>query len=760
MKIKPFTFLLTILILSFTCLTSNSFGFSESDLQKLTSGGKCIKCDLSSANLTGANLTGANLIDADLTGANLSRANLTDANLTGAFLTETTNLIGANLSRTNLTGADLSQTDLTGLDLSGANLTGADLSWTSLTGIDLSGANLEGAYWGTEIRIENIRKYVLDLSRANLTETDLTGIDLKGAILIDADLTQADLSKVNLTDANLTGANLTDANLTGAYLEDAKLTGADLTGANLTGADLTETTILTDANLTGTIGILSKEERLAAEAKLLAEIKQMPLVFLKDAKDAYEKKDYKTAYKLFSPLAELGHDEAQLALGMIFENGQGVGAFDREASKWYRLAAEQGNAKAQFLLGLMYTSGQGDPLEGGGGIPEDYKEAVEWYRLAAEQGHVSAQSNLGFLYKYRDEVPKDLKEAVKWFRLAAEQGDVHAQLELGEMYQAGQGVPQDYKEAIKWYQLAAEQAVQGDLRAQRNLELLSKLIIEEKRLKDYYQYGLDAVQRGDFETAHKFWLPLAEQGIVEAQRSLGRLYAIGKGVPQDFKEAVKWMKLAAEQGDAVAQLTLGALYEAGKGVPQDFKEAVKWVKLAAEQGIADAMVALKELETRMAEEKLLAEARQKDFLNIISSHAEKYKNAKNEIKKSLYRKKRIKAFRSFFTDGLDFQYWVGKISSMDTDKDGDATIQIDIGGVSLNNNTRKIKLSDNLFDTIAEMEIGDKVVLSGTFNKHPESLTTGWYLHTANKLERGAIASPIFMVGYSDIKKATHGENK
>ena len=30
---KPLTFLLT-LILSFTCLTSNSFGFSESDLQK------------------------------------------------------------------------------------------------------------------------------------------------------------------------------------------------------------------------------------------------------------------------------------------------------------------------------------------------------------------------------------------------------------------------------------------------------------------------------------------------------------------------------------------------------------------------------------------------------------------------------------------------------------------------------------------------------------------------------------------------------
>jgi uncharacterized protein YjbI with pentapeptide repeats len=156
-----------------------------------------------------------------------------------------------------------------------------------------------------------------------------------------------------------------------------------------------------------------------------------------------------------------------------------------------------------------------------------------------------------------------------------------------------------------------------------------------------------------------------------------------------------------------------------------------------------------------AEEKRLAEEqRQKEFLNIVSSHAEKYKNAKNEIKKSLYRKKRMKAFESFLTENdSGFSNWVGKVVSMDTDKDGDATIQIDIGGVSLNNNTRKIKLSDTLFDTIAEMETGDKVFLSGRFNKHPEALTTGWYLHTANKTEKGAMTSPVFMVRYSWIKK-------
>jgi uncharacterized protein YjbI with pentapeptide repeats len=56
---------------------------------------------------------------------------------------------------------------------------------------------------------------------------------------------------------------LSGADLTLAGLKDTNLTGADQKDANFTGA-----------NLTGTIGILSKEERLAAEAKLLAEIKK------------------------------------------------------------------------------------------------------------------------------------------------------------------------------------------------------------------------------------------------------------------------------------------------------------------------------------------------------------------------------------------------------------------------------------------------------------------------------------------------------
>ena len=82
-KTEPLIFLLTV-ILPFTCLTDNSFGYSESDLQKLLSTKECVGCDLS-----GADLSGLDLREADLTKATLTEANLKGANLKGANLKKT-----------------------------------------------------------------------------------------------------------------------------------------------------------------------------------------------------------------------------------------------------------------------------------------------------------------------------------------------------------------------------------------------------------------------------------------------------------------------------------------------------------------------------------------------------------------------------------------------------------------------------------------------------------------------------------------------
>lgn len=76
----------------------------------------------------------------------------------------------------------------------------------------------------------------------------------------------------------------------------------------------------------------------------------------------------------------------------------------------------------------------------------------------------------------------------------------------------------------------------------------------------------------------------AQAGDPEAQFSLGLMYQLGLGVPQDDKEAVKWHTRAAEQGDANAQYNLGVMYVRGDGVPEDYIVAYKWLNLAAAQG--------------------------------------------------------------------------------------------------------------------------------------------------------------------------------
>ena len=88
---------------------------------------------------------------------------------------------------------------------------------------------------------------------------------------------------------------------------------------------------------------------------------------------------------------------------------------------------------------------------------------------------------------------------------------------------------------------------------------------------------------------------LAAHGDAVGQYSLGLLYDLGDGIPQNYKKALKWCRLAAEQGDADGQNNLGLMYYEGKGVPQDNEEAVKWWRLAAKQRLEVAQYSLEYL---------------------------------------------------------------------------------------------------------------------------------------------------------------------
>jgi hypothetical protein len=92
-----------------------------------------------------------------------------------------------------------------------------------------------------------------------------------------------------------------------------------------------------------------------------------------------------------------------------------------------------------------------------------------------------------------------------------------------------------------------------------------------------------AYARGDYETAFKLWLPLAEQGSPQAQLAIGHMYERGEWVAQDKQAAMEWYSKAADQSShdaAMAPISAGvaapvsSTYTPLPGQPPDTSSAV------------------------------------------------------------------------------------------------------------------------------------------------------------------------------------------
>ncbi len=97
--------------------------------------------------------------------------------------------------------------------------------------------------------------------------------------------------------------------------------------------------------------------------------------------------------------------------------------------------------------------------------------------------------------------------------------------------------------------------------------------------------GLKAYEAGDYATALKEFIPLAEAGQPSAQAALGQMYLDGHGVPQDPAQAALWLEKAAAGRNARARAQIGALYATGTGVPLDEMKASYWLLKAANQNV-------------------------------------------------------------------------------------------------------------------------------------------------------------------------------
>ncbi len=125
----------------------------------------------------------------------------------------------------------------------------------------------------------------------------------------------------------------------------------------------------------------------------------------------------------------------------------------------------------------------------------------------------------------------------------------------------------------------------------RTLSLILVIVLQYKLAlaqEDRFDAGVAANERGHFATALRAWLPMAEEGVAEAQNNVGHMYEKGLGVAQNYALAMQWYRRAADQDLAEAQLNIGLLYYYGYGVATNYREAVRWFQDAAESELPEA----------------------------------------------------------------------------------------------------------------------------------------------------------------------------
>jgi TPR repeat protein len=146
---------------------------------------------------------------------------------------------------------------------------------------------------------------------------------------------------------------------------------------------------------------------------------------------------------------EIGRPGEMYALGVMHDEGVGVGVDERRAYEWYIRAAKRGHAESMNRLGILCLRGRGVPLNA--------TASLAWFRLAAAKGSLTAMNNIALLYFYGFGVRQSYSQAAKLLRMSADKGDPDALNKLAGMYDDGLGVARDARRAKALYLKSAAQ---------------------------------------------------------------------------------------------------------------------------------------------------------------------------------------------------------------------------------------------------------------------------------------------------------------
>lgn len=362
----------------------------------------------------------------------------------------------------------------------------------------------------------------------------------------------------------------------------------------------------------------------------------------KEAKNALEKAQFKTAYAYFSYLTQRNHAESFNELGDMYFYGRGMAINQAKALELYKKAAALDSVYGFFNVGFLYWNG---PEE-----IQDSEQALQYLKKAAQMGYTYALSFIGDIYRTGPEELIDYAEAKRYYqkgvdvneinaikgmallyllgqgvtqnnamgafylKKAADKGNAWAMYHLGRLYYYGEGIPRNPKLALDYLQMAYDANYpdacsllgllyeRGEGTAP-NIELANKLYIRGHELGDNQSMWYLACNYldgnglpKDYKRAEKLFLQAINNGNEPARIDLARMIFHGLGSIQDSQTAYEIIKPCLEQGYGRAYMLMGEVYENGLGVEKDYKQAKELYQKALDLGYSFAQEALDRLD--------------------------------------------------------------------------------------------------------------------------------------------------------------------
>ena len=159
--------------------------------------------------------------------------------------------------------------------------------------------------------------------------------------------------------------------------------------------------------------------------------------------------DDRKAFQYIRKAVDCGADPDDMdLLAAFYTYGWGTPVNVSQGLECRKVAAEFGSANAQLMMGLSYEEGDG--------VQKDESKAFEYYKLAADQYDKNGLNKVATCYAFGIGVQQDLKQAAYYAESAMDHGSVSGACLLADMYMNGEGVQKDTAYGLSLYKQAHE----------------------------------------------------------------------------------------------------------------------------------------------------------------------------------------------------------------------------------------------------------------------------------------------------------------